>query len=45
MRKQDNWENIKNIVHYALDDLVTGMWKFLLRRQNRFRHHHSENQD
>ncbi len=42
MKKQDNWANIKNIIHYAFDDLLNSMWKFLLRRQNRFRHHQDE---
>ncbi len=39
-KKRDNWLNFKNIMHYAFDDIWTSMWKFLLRRQNRFHRHH-----
>gem|GEM_PF-6811196 len=37
MRKPNHLNNLKNILHYAFDDLIQSLWKFIVRRQNRFR--------
>lgn len=37
MRKPNHISNLKNIIHYAFDDLFESIWRFTVRRQNRFK--------
>ncbi len=38
MRKPDHVNNLKNILHYAFEDLINSVWKFVMKRQNRFKY-------
>ncbi len=38
MKSPNHTVNIINIIHYALDDLIYSIWKFVMKRQNRFRY-------
>ena len=44
-KKRNNWLNLKNILHYAFDDIWRSMWQFLLKRQNRFHRHNVHHDD
>ena len=37
MGRASHVKNLKNIIHHAFDGLFQSMWKFVVRRQNRFR--------
>ena len=36
MKKPNHFKNLSNIIQYALGDLLQSLWKFVIRRQNRF---------
>lgn len=37
MKKQNHLANLTNILHYAFYDLFQSIWKFINKRQSRFR--------
>lgn len=38
VKKQNHFKNLTNIIHHAFDDLTESIWKFVMRRQNRFKY-------
>lgn len=38
MSNPDHFTNLKNVLHYALEILTHSFWKFVMKRQNRFKY-------